>query len=140
MASIRVINVLGNQYNADILQATHEPLSAQDLSNKLDVPIATCYRRIEELTEVDLLELYDRPLSDEHRRINVYRRNVDEIRVQFDGEECVIGIEERSEIKNKLNDVWRTLSESWVCYQKFDDDGMNFDWLKDSYYLWYRHM
>lgn len=112
MATIEVLNVLGNQYNAEILQATHAPQSAQDLSDKLDVPIATCYRRIEELTEIDLLELYDRPLSDEHRRINVYRRNVDEICVQFDGEECVVGIGERSEIKNKLDDVWRTLSDT----------------------------
>ncbi len=111
MASIEVLNVLGNQYNAEILQATHTPQSAQDLSQKLDVPIATCYRRIEELMEADLLELYDRLLSDENRRTNVYRRNVDEIRVQFDGEECIVEVEGRSEIKNKLDDVWHTLSD-----------------------------
>ena len=112
MASLDVLRVLGNEYNAEILEATNEPHSAQELSESLGVPIATCYRRIDELTEADLLELYDRPLSDEHRRINVYRRNVDEVRVEFDDEECHVLVQERSEIKNKLDDVWRTLSES----------------------------
>jgi len=111
MASVETLRVLGNEYNAEILQATNEPRSAQDLSDELGVPIATCYRRIDELTEADLLELFDRPLSDEHRRINVYRRNVDEIRVEFVDEDCSVLVQERSEIKNKLDDVWRTLSE-----------------------------
>jgi len=112
MASLDVLRVLGNEYNAEILEATNEPHSAQELSEELDVPIATCYRRIDELTEAELLELYDRPLSDEHRRINVFRRNVDEVRVEFREEGCQVTVQERSEIKNKLDDVWRTLSES----------------------------
>lgn len=111
MASVEVLHVLGNEYNPEILQATYEPRSAQELSEELDVPIATCYRRIEELSEADLLELHDRPLSDEHRRINVYRRNVAEIRVRFTEGDFSVSIQKRSEIKNKLDDVWRTISE-----------------------------
>ena len=45
MASLDVLRALGNEYNPEILQATHEPRSAQDLSEELGVPIATCYRR-----------------------------------------------------------------------------------------------
>lgn len=111
MASVDVLRALGNEYNPEILQASHEPQSAQELSEQLDVPIATCYRRIEELTETELLELHDRPLSDEHRRVKVYRRNIDRINVEFLEEEIMVTIEERSEIKNKLDDVWRTLSD-----------------------------
>ena len=110
MASLDVLRVLGNDYNAEILQAAHEPKSAQDLSNELDVPIATCYRRIDELTEADLLALHDRPLSDQHRRINVYRRSVDEVNVHFEDDVCRVNVEQRSEVKNKLDDVWRSLS------------------------------
>ncbi|TQQ80469.1 ArsR/SmtB family transcription factor [Halonotius roseus] len=109
MASEELIEVLGNKYNTDILSATTEPKSAQDLSDELDVPIATCYRRIDELTDADLLTLHDRPLSDEHRRIKVYRRNVDKVEVNFDGGVSV-DIAERSAVKNKLDDVWRTMS------------------------------
>jgi len=112
MASVEVLKVLGNEYNPEILRATHDPRSAQELSEELDVPIATCYRRIDELQEADLLEHHDSQLSEEHQRVNVYRRCIDGVRVEFYEDDCQVAIEERSEIKNKLDDVWRTLSES----------------------------
>jgi len=111
MATVELLQTLGNKYSAEILDATEEPRSAQELSDELEIPIATCYRRIDELTEHDLLELHDNILSDDRRRIKVYRRNVDAIQVEFD-EEMTVDIEERSEVTNKLDEAWRTLSES----------------------------
>jgi len=110
MASADLLQTLGNKYSAEILDATDEPISAQDLSDELEIPIATCYRRIDELTEHDLLELHDNILSDDRRRIKVYRRNVDEVRVDFD-DGLTIDVEERSEVTNKLDEAWRTLSD-----------------------------
>ncbi len=105
-----IIEVLGNKYNPEILDAAGEPKSAQELSEELDVPIATCYRRIDELTDTELLELHDRPLSDERRRIKVYRRTVDEVAVSFrDG--LSVDLQERSGVKNRLDDAWRMMSE-----------------------------
>ncbi|WP_276273838.1 ArsR/SmtB family transcription factor [Haloarcula litorea] len=109
MASAEILQTLGNKYSAEILDATDEPASAQELSDELGIPIATCYRRIDELTEHDLLELHDNILSDDRRRIKVYRRNVDEVRVDFD-EELTVHVEERTEVTNKLDEAWRTLS------------------------------
>jgi predicted ArsR family transcriptional regulator len=110
MGADDIIGVLGNKYNAEILSAASDPKSAQELSDELDVPIATCYRRINELTESELLELHDRPLSDEHRRIKVYRRSVEAVHVTFDGE-LDVELEERSDVKNRLDEVWRTISD-----------------------------
>jgi len=110
MASEEILRTLGNKYSAEILDATDEPRSAQELSDELGIPIATCYRRIDELTEHDLLELHDNILSDDRRRIKVYRRNVDTIRVKFD-DVLNVDIEERSEVTNTLDEAWRTLSE-----------------------------
>ena len=76
----------------------------------LDIPIATCYRRIEELTGAGLLELHDRVLSDEHRRTNVYRRQIDEITVRFEDEDYAISVTERPEVKTKLDDVWQRMA------------------------------
>jgi DNA-binding IclR family transcriptional regulator len=109
--SVDLLQTLGNKYSAEILDATDEPRSAQELSDELDIPIATCYRRIDELTEHDLLELHDSILSDDRRRIKVYRRNVDAVRVEFD-ETLSVTIEERSQVTNTLDEAWRTLSES----------------------------
>lgn len=110
MAADEIIEVLGNKYNPEILEATAEPKSAQELSEELDVPIATCYRRINELTEVDLLELHDQPLSEEHRRIKVYRRCIDEVSIDF-REGIEVELQERSDVKNKLDEVWRRMSQ-----------------------------
>ncbi|AWB27522.1 winged helix-turn-helix domain-containing protein [Halococcoides cellulosivorans] len=111
MASVDLLRTLGNKYSAEILDATDEPRSAQDLSDELDIPIATTYRRIDELTDHNLLELHDSVLSEDRRRIKVYRRNVDEVRVDFDDSLSIV-VEERSEVANKLDEAWRTLSES----------------------------
>ncbi|WP_336327068.1 helix-turn-helix domain-containing protein [Halovenus sp. HT40] len=110
MSSVDLLQTLGNKYSAEILDATDEPRSAQELSDELEIPIATCYRRIDELTEHNLLELHDNILSDDRRRIKVYRRNVDEVTIDFD-EELTVDIEERTEVTNTLDEAWRTLSE-----------------------------
>ena len=78
-----VLRALGAQYSAAILAAAGSPVSAQELSDRMDVPIATCYRRIEDLVDAGLLRREGRELSDQGRRTNVYRRTVDEVRVDL---------------------------------------------------------
>ena len=109
MEAVELLRVLGNKYNAEILRATNEPKSAQELSDELEIPIATSYRRIEELEEADLLELSGREFSDEGRRTKVYRRNVDALDVTFGDESIDVSVEERPDAENSLADVWRDL-------------------------------
>lgn len=112
MYSEEALRALGNEYNAEILGATDEPRSAQALSDELDIPIATCYRRIEELQEADLLEHHGRVLSDDRRRVSVYRRAVDRVVVNFGRGGCEVTVEDRVDATTKLDDVWRSLSSS----------------------------
>lgn len=72
-----LLGALGGKYAARILGAAGEPTSAQELSEALDVPIATCYRRIEELEDADLLVCEGEKTSDRGRRTKVYRRTID---------------------------------------------------------------
>lgn len=109
MEAVELLRVLGNKYNAEILRATSDPKSAQELSDELEIPIATSYRRIEELTETDLLELSGREFSEEGRRTKVYRRNVDALEVSFEEISIDVNIDERPEVENSLADVWRDL-------------------------------
>lgn len=109
MDSVEDLRVLANKYNAEILSAAQEPMSAQDLSDKVDIPIATSYRRIEELTEAGLLELEDNKLSDEGRRTKVYRSKVDKLEVEFRNGEVHVKFKERSEAKDHLADMWSDL-------------------------------
>ncbi|MFC6904523.1 helix-turn-helix domain-containing protein [Halalkalicoccus tibetensis] len=112
MYSEEALRALGNEYNAEILGATDEPRSAQALSDELGIPIATCYRRIEELQEVDLLEHHGRVLSDDRRRVSVYRRAVDRVAVDFGSGSYTVDVEDRADVTTTLDDVWRSLSSS----------------------------
>lgn len=104
------LTILGTQYSPEILGATAEPRSVRELSDSLEIPIATCYRRVEELDEAGLLEFKGRELSDERRRTNVYRRTVDELNVTFLDNEYDVTVSEAPEVRNRLDDAWRTLT------------------------------
>ena len=108
MSSAELLQALGSKYSPEILDATDEPRSAQELSDELDIPIATCYRRIDELTDHGLLELHDEVLSDERRRIKVYRRDVDTVHVQFE-DALSVETKERTEVASTLDEAWRSL-------------------------------
>lgn len=99
-----LLSALGSKYSVEILHATRTPTSAQELSDELDVPIATCYRRIEELVEAGLLQCEGRQLSEEGRRTNVYRRTLDEISIDLTSESPTVQRKERSEAKNHIQD------------------------------------
>lgn len=108
---VAVLRVLGNKFGPEILHAADEPKSAQQLAAELDIPLATSYRRIEELTEAGLLEEAGKEFSDEGRQTKVYRRSIDTLRLDLDAEEIELAMEERPEVYDQLADVWRTLGE-----------------------------
>ncbi|WP_435349045.1 helix-turn-helix domain-containing protein [Haloarchaeobius sp. HRN-SO-5] len=99
-----LLATLGNKYSAEILCAAQTPASAQELSEEMGIPIATCYRRIEELVDVGLLKCEGRQLSGEGRRTNVYRRTLDELAVDFSDPDPQFSCKERSEAKNRIQD------------------------------------
>ncbi|WP_306057168.1 winged helix-turn-helix domain-containing protein [Natronococcus wangiae] len=102
--STTVLSALGNKYSAEILCAAGTPKSAQALSNDIEIPIATCYRRIEELVDAGLLTCEGRQLSEEGRRTNIYRRTLDEIEVDFSTDEPTFSRKRRTEAKNRIQD------------------------------------
>ena len=102
--STAVLSALGNKYSAEILCAAGTPKSAQALSEDIEIPIATCYRRIEELVDAGLLTCEGRQLSDEGRRTNIYRRTLDELEVDFSDDQPQLSRKHRTEAKNRLQD------------------------------------
>jgi predicted ArsR family transcriptional regulator len=105
MTSEELLEALGKKYSAAILEATDVPRSAQELSDQLGVPIATCYRRIHELTEHGLLEVHEDSISEDSRRIKIYRRNVDAVRVDFENS-VTVDLEGDARVTSKLDKMW----------------------------------
>jgi len=105
------LRVLGNKYNVEILAAADEPRTAQELSDELDIPQSTCYRRVKELSEAGLLEVEDGLPGDDGSHSERYQRRVSRLEVEFDTETPRVETESRFE-EHALDEVWRTLSES----------------------------
>lgn len=77
------LQILGREYSAEILGATASPTSATHLSESLDIPIATCYRRVSQLVAVGLLEEQTSG-GDEAPGAARYCRTTDAVGVRFD--------------------------------------------------------
>ena len=107
-----VLEVLGRKYSTEILAAAAEPLPVRALEEEHDVPIATAYRRIEELVDVGLLESEGFRLTEDRQRTTVYRRTVESLSVEFDDGGLRLAVDERDgdEPRNELDDLWRALS------------------------------
>lgn len=107
-----LIRTLGNKYNLEILSVTSEPRSAKELNEKFDIPIATGYRRIDELMEVSLLKFEESVLSDDRRPEDTYRRQIDSISIQLSDNSFSVSVEEKAEVEKKLDSIWRTISDT----------------------------
>jgi predicted ArsR family transcriptional regulator len=66
--------MLADEYSIKILAGSFKfPKSAQNLSDELNIPIAACYRRIHDLEECGLIECVGKVLTQEGRRVKIYR-------------------------------------------------------------------
>ena len=75
--ALNATKLLAYPYVMKILAASFTlPQSAQELSLKFSIPIAVCYRKINELETVGLLECVDRILTQQGKRVRRYRSQV----------------------------------------------------------------
>jgi DNA-binding Lrp family transcriptional regulator len=76
----RMVEILGQKYSVDILRAADEPRSVSWLSQELEIPASTCYRRVNELCENTYLEEVTADGSNDKTR---YRRTTDSIEIDL---------------------------------------------------------
>ncbi len=91
-----ILGPLADDYSLKILAATREEgKTVRQLSRDLDIPIATCYRRVEDLVENNLLQIKEKKLTQEGKRATVVRTNVSfvEITFGFDNKSLNVSIE-----------------------------------------------
>jgi hypothetical protein len=77
------IDVLGRKYSSEIMAAAGTPKSASDLSDDLEIPIATCYRRVNELVAAGFLTEHEDELADGTTVVR-FQRATDAIDIRFD--------------------------------------------------------
>ncbi|WP_302083024.1 winged helix-turn-helix domain-containing protein [Salinibaculum rarum] len=110
MKATEILESLGDKYSLQILEAADTPINAADIHEKYDIPIATCYRRIDDLVEQGLLEEYDSELNSNRRRATTYKRTIDEITVNFSDDNTTVELEEHTP-DNTPSDHWQNTAQ-----------------------------
>jgi len=105
-----VVDLLDDEHVRSILAATSaEPLSATELSERCDVSPSSIYRRVERLTEADLLDDRTRPRSDGHHE-TVYVAALDRFELRVREGELDWTVERRGrDVADELSRMWGEL-------------------------------
>ncbi len=71
-------------YSAKIILSTmSKTLSAQELSEILEIPIAACYRKIKQLESAGLIGCVERRLTQSGKRVCYYKSQVKNASIEF---------------------------------------------------------
>jgi len=85
MHALETSKLLTEEYSAKILLATMgRPKSAFELSEKLGIPIAACYRKIRSLETAGLIECAERRLTQSGKRMSMYKARVMNAQITFE--------------------------------------------------------
>lgn len=90
-----VAGLLDDEYARDILAATsEEPLSADELADRIDASPPTVYRRLDRLRELDLV-VAERQLDPDGHHYEVFSAQLARVEVELDDGEYAVSIERR---------------------------------------------
>jgi len=109
-----VLDTLGDESTRAIIEALSEPMTANELSEACDIPLSTMYRKLDRLTETDLVrESTEIRQSGQHT--TRYARDFTEVSVWVDDEEELVTTVERPAAEQtadqRLEELWTELRE-----------------------------
>ncbi len=86
MREKHISRLLTDEYAERILVATHDHArSVQDVSDKNDIPIAACYRKVHELEEVGLLQCEKIVTTPKGKTMKLYRSQLKNATLNYEG-------------------------------------------------------
>jgi hypothetical protein len=110
--ALEIMKLIADEYNIKILSATLKaPKSAVELSSVLEIPIASCYRKVHDLERTNLLEVADSILTQDGKRLKLYRSNVTNFYVTFEGEHLRVEVTLKKSASEKIVKMWDILKE-----------------------------
>lgn len=107
-----VFELLGDAYVRDILvEAYTEPMSAKELSEACGMSLPTVYRRVEDLTDRDLLLERTRIVADGHH-YTTYVANLEGLRVDLEADGFHVQVHRREDPSDRFTRVWEGIRET----------------------------
>ena len=110
MDAIDASRLITDEYAVKILVATYRrPKSAIELSHKLGIPIAACYRRIHSLEKVGFLTCSERVLTQKGKRMSVYISNLKNAYIFFEDGRLKVRYEMKTGTEREFRAEWNML-------------------------------
>ena len=103
LQALETSQLITEEYSAKILLATMgKPKTAFELSEKLGIPIAACYRKIKLLEQAGMINCVERRLTQAGKRISLYKSKVKNAQI----------IVERNKLRARIEMIDGTLTDS----------------------------
>ncbi len=104
-----VLDTIGDQHARHVLAAiSHDPKSAKELAEECDMSLPTVYRRIEMLTEYDLVT--ERTLvADDGNHYKVYESNFESTVITLEDDEYRVRIYRKENLPDRFSQLWDDL-------------------------------
>ncbi|HIJ00279.1 MAG: hypothetical protein PWQ88_57 [Candidatus Methanomethylophilaceae archaeon] len=84
MRALETSRLITDLYSAKITLATmREAMSAKEMSERLGIPIAACYRKIRQLEDAGLLSCTERRITRSGKRVSYYKSKVKNANIEF---------------------------------------------------------
>lgn len=105
-----VFGALADEECREILATLDEPLTAPEVEDRCDLPQTNTYRKLERLSEANLVEERTALRADGHHATS-YVRDFEGLFVAYDGEEFAVNVVEAESPDERLARFWAQISE-----------------------------
>ena len=105
-----LIQSLADEYSRKILlSAMATPKSVEDMSRENDIPLSTCYRRVHELLDTQILVIDKIILTQEGKKYEMLRSAYRAVTVSFENGVIRVDAIINEDVAEKLRRIWLSL-------------------------------
>ena len=122
MDIISASQLITDEYAAKILIATYRrPKNAIELSQRLGIPIAACYRRIRALEKAQLLTCVERVLTQKGKRISVYISELKNAYISMENGQIKVRFDMKNGPSQDFGGVWDPMAATAAAPPQEDE-------------------
>lgn len=108
-----IVQGLADEYSRKIiLSAIPKAKSVEDMSRENDIPLSTCYRRVHELLDSQILVVERIIVTPDGKKYELLRSAYRAVNVTFDGGVMKVEAMINEDVADKLRRLWLTMKET----------------------------